>query len=74
MPPLPRLTGTETIRKLRRDGWSVVRVRGSHHHLRHPSKPGTVTVPVHRGQTVALGSLGTIIQQAGLTVAEFLAL
>ncbi|MGY1446210.1 type II toxin-antitoxin system HicA family toxin [Pseudomonas chlororaphis] len=25
------------------DGWYLVRVRGSHHHFRHPSKPGLVT-------------------------------
>ncbi|QQZ43448.1 type II toxin-antitoxin system HicA family toxin [Pseudomonas sp. SK3(2021)] len=27
------------------DGWYLVRVKGSHHHFRHPSKPGLVTVP-----------------------------
>ncbi|EJL07865.1 type II toxin-antitoxin system HicA family toxin [Pseudomonas chlororaphis] len=27
------------------DGWYLVRVRGSHHHFKHPHKPGLVTVP-----------------------------
>ncbi|MFJ2459131.1 type II toxin-antitoxin system HicA family toxin [Pseudomonas neuropathica] len=27
------------------DGWSLVRVRGSHHHFKQPVKPGLVTVP-----------------------------
>lgn len=27
------------------DGWYLVRVRGSHHHFKHPIKPGMVTVP-----------------------------
>ncbi|MGP9679119.1 type II toxin-antitoxin system HicA family toxin [Halomonas sp. AOP27-A1-41] len=27
------------------DGWELVRIKGSHHHFRHPTKPGTVTVP-----------------------------
>ncbi|QHF49419.1 MULTISPECIES: type II toxin-antitoxin system HicA family toxin [Pseudomonas] len=26
-------------------GWYLVRVRGSHHHFKHPTKPGLVTVP-----------------------------
>ncbi len=33
------------IKELKRDGWELVRVNGSHHHFRHPTKPGTVTVP-----------------------------
>jgi predicted RNA binding protein YcfA (HicA-like mRNA interferase family) len=28
-----------------RDGWRLHRVRGSHHHFRHSTKPGIVTVP-----------------------------
>ncbi len=27
------------------DGWYLVRIRGSHHHFKHPTKPGLVTVP-----------------------------
>ncbi|MBJ2252803.1 type II toxin-antitoxin system HicA family toxin [Pseudomonas shahriarae] len=27
------------------DGWYLVRVRGSHHHFKHPAKPGLVTIP-----------------------------
>jgi predicted RNA binding protein YcfA (HicA-like mRNA interferase family) len=34
----------ELIRLLEQDGWSQVRMKGSHRQFRHPSKPGTVTV------------------------------
>jgi predicted RNA binding protein YcfA (HicA-like mRNA interferase family) len=34
----------EILKRLRQDGWSVVRQRGSHRQLQHPTKPGTVTV------------------------------
>ncbi len=27
------------------DGWYLVRIRGSHHHFKHPTKPGLVTIP-----------------------------
>lgn len=32
---------------LRRDGWKVTSIKGSHHQMRHASKPGKVTVPIH---------------------------
>jgi predicted RNA binding protein YcfA (HicA-like mRNA interferase family) len=36
MPRLPRLRGREVIAALRRAGFSVLRVRGSHHFVQHP--------------------------------------
>ncbi len=50
---------------LKRDGWEMVRVTGSHHHFRHPSKPGTVTVP-HPKKDIAKGTLKSILKQASL--------
>lgn len=35
----------ELIKELERDGWTLHSVTGSHHHFRHPAKPGKVTVP-----------------------------
>jgi predicted RNA binding protein YcfA (HicA-like mRNA interferase family) len=52
----------------------VHHVKGSHHVLRHSSRPrGRVVVPVH-GPYLPAGTLRGIIKQAGLTVDEFLAL
>lgn len=34
----------EILKRLRDDGWIVVRHKGSHRQLKHPSKPGIVTV------------------------------
>ena len=61
---LAALTSTEVIRELRRDGWVEVRVRGSHHHFTHPTKPGIVTVP-HPKKDVPVGTLASIGRQAG---------
>ncbi len=38
---------TELLRLLRQDGWCEVRSRGGHRMLKHPVKPGLVTVAVH---------------------------
>jgi len=34
----------EIIKMLKADGWQLVRVRGSHHQFKHPTKVGIVTV------------------------------
>ena len=47
MPPLPVLPGLHVVRALEKAGFEVVRIRGSHHVLRHPDGRGT-SVPVHR--------------------------
>jgi len=73
MTKLPRVTARDALRALQADGWTVVRVAGSHTHLRHPTKPGICTVAMHAG-TIPLGTLRSIIRQAGLTVDQFRAL
>jgi predicted RNA binding protein YcfA (HicA-like mRNA interferase family) len=70
MPKLPRVTARDTLRAIQADGWQVARSAGSHIHLSHTSKPGIVTVAMHPG-TIPLGTLRSIIRQAGLTIDEF---
>ena len=63
MPKLPQLKGRELIRILRRNGFEVVRVRGSHHSLRHADGRYTV-VPVHAGEVIGPGLLLKILKDA----------
>jgi predicted RNA binding protein YcfA (HicA-like mRNA interferase family) len=51
MPPLPVLPGLRVVRALEKAGFEVVRIRGSHHVLRHPDGRGT-SVPVHRSASL----------------------
>jgi predicted RNA binding protein YcfA (HicA-like mRNA interferase family) len=53
------------IRLLKADGWRSCRVRGSHHPFRHPTKPGTVTVP-HPKKDLGVGLVKAIRKQAGV--------
>ena len=55
----------EVIKALERDGWHEVRQVGSHKHFRHPTKPGTVTVP-HPKTDLAIGTLKSISKQSGV--------
>ena len=71
---LPAVTAREAIRALERAGFIVSRTSGSHCRLVHARDPARkVTVPVHSGD-LKRGTLRAIIAQAGMTVAEFVAL
>ena len=59
------VTSADVIRALKRDGWSEVRAKGSHHHFKHPTKPGIVTVP-HPKKDIPIGTLANIERQAGV--------
>lgn len=64
----PRVTGSDLITALGKVGFGVVRVKGSHHFLRHEDGRGTV-VPVHSGETIGPGLLYKILRDCQLTVA-----
>ena len=55
----------DLLRELERDGWTLGRVRGSHHVLVHPLKPGHVTIP-HPRKDLGRGLVNRIRKQAGL--------
>lgn len=57
---------TELLRLLEKDGWLVVRQRGSHRQLHHTAKPGTVTVAGKPSVDVPPGTLNSVLKQAGL--------
>lgn len=54
----------QVIKLLEADGWYLVRVRGSHHQFKHPTKPGLVTVK-HPDGDIPKGTLHSIRKQAG---------
>lgn len=59
------MNSTQLIRMLEEDEWTEVRVKGSHHHFKHPTKPGLVTVP-HPKKDLPIGTVNSIKKQAGL--------
>ncbi len=73
MTRLPRLTGPELLAALQRAGFSGVRVRGSHHFLRHTDGRSTV-VPAHSGETIGPGLTTKILRDCELTPDQLLAL
>lgn len=70
----PRVTGPEAIRAFERAGFHLDRTRGSHHILKKAGHPLLLSIPVHRGETLGVGLLNSLIEAAGLTPDEFVAL
>jgi predicted RNA binding protein YcfA (HicA-like mRNA interferase family) len=69
---LPAVNGRRVVQALRRTGFIVDRVVGSHHVLVYPGDPTrTVVIPVHAGRDLKPGTLRAIIRQAGFTPEEF---
>jgi predicted RNA binding protein YcfA (HicA-like mRNA interferase family) len=46
-------------------GWTLVRAKGSHHHFKHPDRPGIVTVP-HPKKDFPIGTLKSIERASGV--------
>jgi predicted RNA binding protein YcfA (HicA-like mRNA interferase family) len=59
------MNSQKLIRMLEDDGWRQARVVGSHHHFKHPTKPGLVTVP-HPKKDLPVRTVSSILKQAGL--------
>ena len=55
----------DLMKILQADGWKVTRTNGSHHIMKHPTKPGRAVVPMHNKE-LKPGTLETILKQAGL--------
>lgn len=57
------MKGKEIIKLLMKDGWTVVRIHGSHHVMKKGLS--TIVVPVHN-KDLPPGLVNNILKQAGL--------
>ncbi len=56
----------DVLKLIEKDGWSLVRTRGSHRQSKHPNKPGEVTVAGKPSLDLPPGTESSILKQAGL--------
>jgi predicted RNA binding protein YcfA (HicA-like mRNA interferase family) len=59
------------VSALRRRGWSLDRVRGSHHVMVKPGRAEIITVPVHGNAPLKPGLLSAILRLSGLSRSDF---
>lgn len=57
-------------RILERNGWTLVRIKGSHHAYQKDGSVNTVTVPVHGNRDLKPGTQRGIMKDAELTDAD----
>ncbi len=69
MANLPRPSGKDLVRFLERQGFVVIRIRGSHHFLERGD--ARTCVPVHGNETLKIGTLRSILRDIGLSPTEF---
>lgn len=62
------MTTFRDIEKLiKKDGWQLDHIESSHHHYKHPTKPGKVTIPKHsKPKDLPKWLIDSIKEQAGL--------
>ena len=58
----------QVTKKLKKEGWEVVRVTGSHYQFKKVGVSATVTVPHHPGKTLSLNVIKSIEKQSGLSL------
>ena len=61
------MTPKEMEKLIQKDGWRLVQVTGSHHHYKHPTKKGKVTIAFHsQPKDLKSRDVKSILKQAGL--------
>ena len=58
------MNSTTLIRELEAQGWTLDRVRGSHHVYKHPGNPNIITVP-HPRKDLGKGLVANLRKLAG---------
>lgn len=72
MPVLPVVSGRVVVRAFEKDGWKMMRQRGSHICLTKTGYASTLVVPDHK--EVARGTLRSLIRHSGMNVEKFISL
>ena len=58
------------LKILRKAEFEVIRIKGSHHFIRHTDGRATV-IPVHGKETIGIGLFHKILKDCEMTVEEF---
>lgn len=71
MPKLPAVKPKAVLKKLKRRGFVVDHVTGSHYILYKENRPNLVTVPMHN-KDLKPGTIHSILEQSGISIEDFL--
>jgi len=69
----PAVSGKDAVRVLRRLGFRLDRIEGSHHIMVKEGHAFTIPVPVHGSKPLPRGTLASIIRMSGVGKKRFVA-
>lgn len=61
------VSGKQLAKLLEKNGWTLLRVQGSHHIFGKSGNDARISVPVHKNQTLKTGLLRHLLKIADLT-------
>ena len=61
------VSGKDFAKILERHGWSLLRIKGSHHIYGRTGTEVRISIPIHGNQVIKTGLLRHFIKAAGLT-------
>lgn len=64
---MKQVSGRAFVKLAADHGWSIDRIKGSHHVLIKEGADNIITVPVHANKPLKIGLLRALMKQAGLT-------
>ena len=67
---LPQISGLAFIKKLRKQGFVIVRQKGSHIRLEKNTKEGTIKLTVPNHKNLKKGTLHRLLKTAGLEIKD----
>jgi predicted RNA binding protein YcfA (HicA-like mRNA interferase family) len=71
---LPVISGKDLVALLEKSGFVIIRIKGSHHRMKHPDGRIT-TIPVHKNDPISKGLLRKIIREdIIISIDEFISL
>ncbi|MDD2802235.1 MAG: type II toxin-antitoxin system HicA family toxin [Methylobacter sp.] len=60
------MNGKQIIAALKKEGWNLSRIEGSHHIMEKDGMPRGVPIPVHGSKDIGIGLLKAIEKQTGV--------
>ncbi|MCO6437761.1 MAG: type II toxin-antitoxin system HicA family toxin [Phycisphaerae bacterium] len=67
---MKQVTGRALIKLLRRHGWEVLRIHGSHHVMGKEDSNVRLSIPVHGNKPLKTGLVSHLLKMAGLSESD----
>jgi predicted RNA binding protein YcfA (HicA-like mRNA interferase family) len=60
------MNGKEIVARLKKEGWVLIRINGSHHIMKNVETNKKIPIPVHGAKDIEIGLLKAIEKQTGV--------